>query len=92
MTDITRLPGVGNVAGSYRYMTVSVGQELTEIQSPTRRKSLSLMDKIASSLKRFKDEVKEVKGGYECGLVFEDFGNIQEGDIVVASEMVEIPR
>ena len=53
--------------------------------------SLRQDGKIAS-LKRFKDEVKEVKGGYECGLVFEDFGNIQEGDIVVASEMVEIPR
>lgn len=37
-----------------------------------------------ATLKRFKDEVKEVKGGFECGLVFEKFGDIKEGDIVEA--------
>ena len=45
-----------------------------------------------ASLKRFKDEVKEVKAGYECGLVFEKFNDIQEGDIIEAYEMVEVPR
>jgi translation initiation factor IF-2 len=44
------------------------------------------------SLKRFKDDVKEVKAGYECGLVFEGFNDIQELDQVEAYKMVEVPR
>ena len=47
--------------------------------------------KIAS-LKRFNDDAKEVKAGYECGLVFENFGGMQELDIVEAYKMVEVPR
>jgi translation initiation factor IF-2 len=45
-----------------------------------------------ASLKRFKDDVKEVKLGYECGLVFEGFNEISEGDQVEAYIMVEVPR
>ena len=45
-----------------------------------------------SSLKRFKDDVKEVKTGFECGLVFDGFNDIQEFDIVEAYKMVEVPR
>ena len=45
-----------------------------------------------ASLKRFKDDVKEVKAGYECGLVFEDFNDIKEEDRVEAYIMVEVPR
>ena len=45
-----------------------------------------------ASLKRFKDDVKEVRSGYECGLVFDGFDQIQEGDIVEAYIMVEVPR
>ena len=45
-----------------------------------------------ASLKRFKDDVKEVKAGYECGLVFEDFNDVQEEDRVEAYIMVEVPR
>ena len=45
-----------------------------------------------ASLKRFKDDVKEVKAGFECGLVFEDFDQMQELDIVEAYIMVEVPR
>ena len=45
-----------------------------------------------ASLKRFKDDVKEVKAGYECGLVFEDFNDIKEEDRVEAYTMVEVPR
>ena len=44
------------------------------------------------SLKRFKDDVKEVKTGFECGLVFDGFNGIQELDIVEAYKMVEVPR
>ena len=45
-----------------------------------------------ASLKRFKDDVKEVKEGFECGLVFEGFDQIQELDRVEAYIMVEVPR
>ena len=45
-----------------------------------------------NALKRFKDDVKEVKAGYECGLVFEGFNDIAELDIVEAYTMVEVPR
>ena len=45
-----------------------------------------------ASLKRFKDDVKEVKAGYECGLVFEGFNDIAELDVVEAYKMVEVPR
>ena len=45
-----------------------------------------------ASLKRFKDDVKEVKAGFECGLVFEGFNDIAEFDVVEAYTMVEVPR
>ena len=45
-----------------------------------------------ASLKRFKDDVKEVRSGFECGFVFDGFDQIQEGDIVEAYIMVEVPR
>ncbi len=45
-----------------------------------------------ASLKRFKDDVKEVRSGYECGLVFEGFNDLQEFDQVEAYIMVEVPR
>ena len=47
---------------------------------------------VLASLKRFKDDVKEVKAGYECGLVFEDFNDVLEEDRVEAYIMVEVPR
>ena len=45
-----------------------------------------------ASLKRFKDDVKEVRAGYECGLVFEKFNDVKEEDQVEAFKMVEVPR
>ena len=45
-----------------------------------------------ASLKRFKDDVKEVATGYECGLVFEKFNDVQVDDMVEAYMMVEVPR
>ena len=86
--QIFKASGVGNIAGSI----VTEGKLKARALCTILRDGKVIYDGKIASLKRFKDEVKEVKGGYECGLVFEDFGNIQEGDIVVASEMVEIPR
>ena len=57
-----------------------------------RREGKQIYEGALASLKRFKDDVKEVKSGYECGLVFEKFNDIQEMDIVEAYIMVEVPR
>ena len=56
------------------------------------RDNIVLFDGPLASLKRFKDDVKEVKAGYECGLVLEKYNDIKEGDMVEAYTMVEIPR
>ena len=56
------------------------------------REGKQLFEGNLASLKRFKDDVKEVKAGYECGLVFEGFNDFQELDIVEAYKMVEVPR
>ncbi len=57
-----------------------------------QRRGKQIFEGNLASLKRFKDDVKEVKAGYECGLVFEDFNDIQELDQIEAYIMVEVPR
>ena len=56
------------------------------------REGKQIFEGELASLKRFKDDVKEVKAGYECGLVFDGFDQMQEFDIVEAYIMVEVPR
>ena len=80
--------GVGTIAGSYvldgiieRGCRIRISREGTQI-----------WEGDLGSLKRFKDDVKEVRTGYECGLVFDGFNDIQELDIVEAYKMVEVPR
>ena len=51
-----------------------------------------IFDGPLASLRRFKDDVKEVRAGYECGFVFENFNDIQEGDLAEAYKMVEVER
>lgn len=57
----------------------------------TREGNLIYEGKMAS-LKRFKDDVKEVKSGFECGIVLENFNDIQVEDQIEAYQMVEVPR
>lgn len=85
---IFKASGVGNIAGSY------VLDGIVERGSKARitREGKQIFDGDIASLKRFKDDVKSVKAGYECGLVFEDFNEIQEGDQVEVYKMVEVPR
>ena len=80
--------GVGNIAGSF----VTDGKITRNASVRITREGEKTYEGPIASLKRFKDEVKEVKAGYECGLVFEKFNDIQEGDIIEAYEMVEVPR
>ena len=61
-------------------------------KSALSREGEQIYEGALASLKRFKDDVKEVKAGYECGLVFDKFNDLQEFDQVEAYIMVEVPR
>ena len=61
------------------------------VRYESTREGKQIFEGALASLKRFKDDVKEVKAGYECGLVFEGFNDIQELDQVEAYIMVEVP-
>ena len=80
--------GVGTIAGAY------VQDGIFERNCSTRliRDGVVMFDGPLASLKRFKDDVKEVRAGYECGFVFENYNDIKEGDQVEAYKMVEIER
>ena len=80
--------GVGTIAGSY----VLDGIFQRGCSARITRDDKVIFDGAVASLKRFKDDVKEVKAGYECGLVFEKFNDIKEEDKVEAYIMVEVPR
>ncbi len=80
--------GVGTIAGSF------VLDGLIKRSSSVRvtRDGEQIYDGPLASLKRFKDDVKEVKNGFECGIVLEDFNDLKEDDQLEAYEMVEVPR
>jgi translation initiation factor IF-2 len=80
--------GVGLIAGSY----ILDGSFQRGCKVRISREGEQIFEGDLASLKRFKDDVKEVKAGYECGLVFEGFTGFQELDIVEAYIMVEVPR
>ena len=80
--------GVGMIAGAY----VSDGKITRESSVRITRMGELLFEGPLASLKRFKDDVKEVKEGFECGLVFDGFQGAAEDDMIEAYIMVEIPR
>ena len=80
--------GVGTIAGSY----VQDGTFERNCSVRLTRDGIVIFDGPLASLKRFKDDVKEVRAGYECGFVFENYNDIKEGDLVEAYKMVEIER
>ncbi len=80
--------GVGTIAGSY----VLDGIFERDCQARIVRDGIVIYDGKLASLRRFKDDVKEVRAGYECGFVFENYNDVKEGDQVEAFKMVEIPR
>ena len=86
--QIFKASAVGNIAGSY----VLDGRFERGCKIRITREGEQIYEGSLASLKRFKDDVKEVKEGFECGLVFEDFDKMQELDIVEAYIMVEVPR
>ena len=86
--QLFKASGVGTIAGSY----VLDGVFQRDCKVRITREGTQIYEGTLASLKRFKDDVKEVKAGYECGLVFENFDQMQELDIVEAYIMVEVPR
>ena len=86
--QIFRASGLGVIAGSY----VLDGKIVRGCSARITRDGEKIFEGALASLKRFKDDVKEVATGYECGLVFEKFNDLQEFDQVEFYMMVEVPR
>ncbi|WP_368269696.1 translation initiation factor IF-2 [Enterocloster clostridioformis] len=80
--------GIGTIAGSY----VLDGKFQRNCSCRVKRDGEQIFEGPLASLKRFKDDVKEVAAGYECGLVFEKFNDLQEDDEIEAYIIVEVPR
>ena len=86
--QLFKASAIGNIAGSM----VTDGSVQRGCKVRIRRGDEQIFEGELKSLKRFKDDAKEVKEGYECGLVFEGFDQMQVGDTVEAYIMVEVPR
>ncbi len=86
--QLFKASGVGTIAGSY----VLDGVFERDCMVRITREGEQIYEGNLASLKRFKDDVKEVRAGFECGLVFENFNDIAELDQVEAYKMVEVPR
>ncbi len=83
-----RVSSVGTIAGSY----VQDGKITRNAQIRVVRDGIVIFEDKIGSLRRFKDDVREVNAGYECGIGLERFNDIKEGDILEAYEMVEVKR
>lgn len=86
--QIFKASGIGNIAGSF----VLDGKIIRGCKARITRDKDLIFEGNLASLKRFKDDVKEVNAGYECGLVFEKFNDVKEEDKVELYQMVEVPR
>ena len=86
--QIFKASGIGNIAGSY----VTDGTFERKCKIRIRHNDEVIYDGDLASLKRFKDDVKEVREGYECGLVFDGFNDFEVDDIVEAYKMVEVEQ
>ncbi len=86
--QLFKASGVGTIAGSY----ILDGLFQRNCKVRITREDEQIFEGALASLKRFKDDVKEVKAGYECGLVFDGFNDVKEEDLVEAYIMVEVPR
>ncbi|MEA4970586.1 MAG: translation initiation factor IF-2 [Candidatus Pelethousia sp.] len=86
--DTFKVSGVGTIAGAY----VNSGKVNRNAQVRVVRDGVVVHEGKISSLKRFKDDVKEVSAGYECGIGLENFNDIQENDVIEAFQMQEVER
>ena len=83
--DTYRISNVGTIAGSY----VTSGKVTRQCQIRVVRDGIIIAEDSIASLRRFKDDVKEVAQGYECGIGLEKFADIKEGDVFEAFVMEE---
>ena len=83
-----RVPGVGTIAGSY----ITDGKVTRQSEIRVVRDGIVIFEDKISSLKRFKDDAKEVASGYECGIGLEKFNDIKLGDVLEAYIMEEIKQ
>ena len=86
--QVYKITGVGIVAGCY----VLEGKVTRNAQLRLVRDGIVIHEGEIASLQRFKDSVKEVAAGYECGITLEKFSDIKEGDVLECFEMQEIER
>ena len=83
-----RVPGVGTVAGCY----VTRGEISRNNRVRVVRDGTVVYDGNIASLKRFRDDVRSVREGFECGIGIENFNDVKEGDVLESFEVVEVPR
>ena len=83
-----KVSGVGTIAGSY----VTDGKIARNAQIRLLRDNIVIHEGKIDSLKRFKDDAKEVNTGYECGIGIENYNDIKEGDVIECFVMEEIER
>lgn len=86
--QLFKASGVGTIAGSF----ITDGKFQRGCKVRITRAGDQIFEGDLASLKRFKDDVKEVAKGYECGLVFDGFNDLMEDDMIEAYIMVEVPR
>ena len=86
--DLFKVPNIGVVAGTY----VTEGKMQRNAQIRLVRDGIVVHEGLISSLKRFKDDAKEVAAGYECGLGIEKYNDLKPGDVIECFTMVEVER
>jgi len=86
--EVFSVPRVGRIAGCYvRSGTITRGSRVRFL-----REGVVIWNGTISSLKRFKDDVREVQSGFECGIGLSDFQDLKPGDLIETYELKEIPR
>ena len=81
-----KVPGAGTIAGCY----VVDGKIVRNAEARVLRDNVVVYEGRLSSLRRFKDDVREVAEGYECGIGIERFNDVKEGDVIEAFQMQEV--
>jgi translation initiation factor IF-2 len=83
-----KVPKIGTIAGCY----VTDGKVVRNNKVRLLRDGIAIFDGTFASLKRFKDDVREVEQGFECGIGLENFNDIKVGDIIEAYKVIETKR
>ena len=86
--EVFKVPKIGNIAGCY----VQDGKITRNTKVRLLRDGFVIFDGTIASLKRIKDDVREVESGYECGIGLENFNDIKVGDIIEGYELIETKR